>query len=99
MDEIVDGLHLCPSDLDDTKFMVCSTCADPDDNNFTVWAIDFGRTCFLPSSFMYFSLSWVSKAFGFWVARHVTHPASDNLSAMRLASYRLVVHDDNTIGK
>ncbi|KAK7685645.1 hypothetical protein QCA50_010989 [Cerrena zonata] len=52
-DKIVDGLPLCPSDL---HSMIDST--------GTIWAIDFGRTYFLPSSFMDYSLRWMPPAFG-----------------------------------
>jgi hypothetical protein len=90
--ETTDGLVLCPSD------------SDPNDSNFIIddegklWAIDFGRTCFLLSSFVSSSLVMSSNAFVQCVARHVNYPLSANLPAMSAASGQLVVFSDNALG-
>jgi hypothetical protein len=60
--ETADGLVLCPSDLNDSNFMI--------DNEGKLWAIDFGHTYFLPSSFMSYSLSMLSDIF----VKYVAHP-------------------------
>ncbi|KAI9512712.1 hypothetical protein F5148DRAFT_973101, partial [Russula earlei] len=85
--EITDGLVLCPSDLDDTNIMV--------DNTGTIWAIDFGRTCFLPSSFMDYSSRSSSKPFGQRMAGLVDYPKSDNYPAMETAAGQLVLHNNS----
>ncbi|KAI6110908.1 hypothetical protein EDD16DRAFT_1486006, partial [Pisolithus croceorrhizus] len=53
--ETADGLVLCPSDPHDSNFMI--------DNEEKLGAIDFGSTCFLPSSFMPYSLTMSSDVF------------------------------------
>lgn len=89
--EIADGLVLCPSDPDDSNFMI--------DDEGNLWAIDFGRTCFLPSSFVSYSLTSSSDVFVQSVARRVNYPRSANLQAMCVASGQLVVFNDNALGK
>ena len=90
--ETADGLVLCPSDPHDSNFMI-------DDEGKVLWAIDFGRTCFLPSSFVSYSLTMSSDVFVQSVARRVNYPLSANLPAMRAASGRLVVFNNNTLGE
>jgi len=89
--ETADGLVLCPSDPNDSNFMI--------DQESKLWAIDFGRTCFLPSSFVSYSLTMSSDVFVQSVARRLNYPLSANLRAMRAASGRLVIFNDNTLGK
>ena len=89
--ETADGLVLCPSDPHDSNFMI--------DDEGKLWAIDFGRTCFLPSSFMSYSLMTSSNVFVQSVAHRVNYPLSANLRAMSAASGRLVVFNDNALGK
>lgn len=89
--ETADGLILCPSDPNDSNFII--------DDEGKLWAIDFGRTCFLPPSFASYSLAMSSDAFVYSVARRVNYPLSANLQAMSVASGRLVVFNDNTLGK
>lgn len=88
--ETADGLVLCPSDPNDSNFMI--------DQESKLWAIDFGRTCFLPSSFLSYSLTMSSDVFVQSVARRLNYPLSANLRAMRAASGRLVIFNDNTLG-
>ena len=89
--ETADGLVLCLSDPNDSNFMI--------DDEGKLWAIDFGRTCFLPPSFMSYSLRWSSDVFVRHVARHVNFPRSTNLEAMTEAAGRLVIFNDNALGK
>ena len=89
--EAANGLVLCPSDLDHSNFMV--------DSMRKIWAIDFGRMCFLPSSFVYYSLKMSSNAFGQHVARLVNYLKSANFSAMETAAGQLVFFNDNSLGK
>ncbi|KAH7887172.1 hypothetical protein F5I97DRAFT_1806848, partial [Phlebopus sp. FC_14] len=76
--ETAKDLVLCLSDLNENNFMV--------DPTGKVWAIDFGRTCFLPPSFVYYSLRVVSNLFGRCVARLLNRPESPNFKAMDIAS-------------
>ncbi len=87
--ETAGGLVLCPSDLHESNFMI--------DDEGKLCAIDFGRSCFLPSSFMA-SLTRSSSVFAQSVARRVNYPRSANLPAMSAASGRLVVSNDNALG-
>jgi len=89
--ETVDGLVLCLSDPSDSNFMI--------DGKGKLWAIDFGRSCFLPPSFMSYSLTMSSDVFVQSVARRVKYPPSANLSAMSVASGRLVIHNNNVLRK
>ena len=89
--ETADGLVLCPTDLNASNFMI--------DTEGKLWAIDFGRTCFLPASFMSYSLTSSSDAFVQSVARRINYPRSANLRAMSAASGRLVVFNDNALGE
>jgi hypothetical protein len=89
--ETADGLVLCPSDPNDSNFMI--------DDEGKLWAIDFGRTCFLPSSFVSYSLTRSSNAFVQSVARRVQYVRSANLPGMSAASGRMVISGDNTLGK
>lgn len=89
--ETANGLVLCPSDPNDSNFII--------DNDGYLWAIDFGRTSFLPPSFVSYSLTNSADRFVQSIARRVTHPPSTNLPAMRAASGRLVIFNTNTLGK
>ena len=89
--ETANGLVLCPSDLDDSNFMV--------DTMGNLWAIDFGRTCFLPPSFVHYSLTLSPNVFGRRVAHLVKYPQSANFKAMMTAAGQLVVFNDNSLGK
>ncbi|KAI0040273.1 hypothetical protein FA95DRAFT_1650357 [Auriscalpium vulgare] len=89
--ETADGLVLCPSDLSDSNFMI--------DREGTLWAIDFGRTCFLPSSFVSYALMISSNVFVQRVARRVNYPISANFHAMDAASGWLVISGNNALGK
>ena len=89
--ETVDGLVLCLSDPNDSNFMM--------DDKGKLWAIDFGRTCFLPPSFVSFSFESSSDVFVQSVAHLVDYPPSANLRAMSIASGQMVVFNDNTLGK
>lgn len=89
--DAVDGLVLCLSDPNDSNFIM--------DRKNRLWAIDFGRTCFLPSSFVSYSLKMSSDVFVKSVARRLKHPPSANFRAMSAASGQLVVYNDNALGK
>ena len=89
--DTVNGLVLCPSDPNDSNFMI--------DSENKLWTIDFGRTCFLPSSFVSYSLTMSSDIFMQSVARFLNYPQSANLVAMSVASGQLVVFNNNALGK
>lgn len=89
--ETLDGLVLCLSDPNASNFMI--------DDTGKLWAIDFGRTCFLPPSFVSYSLTTSSDVFVQRVARRVNYPLSANLRAMSIASGRLVISNNNALGK
>ncbi|KAL4066629.1 hypothetical protein J3A83DRAFT_4374690 [Scleroderma citrinum] len=87
--ETAEGLVLCFSDLDETNFMVDAT--------GKLWSIDFGRTCFLPLSFVYYSLKRAPSHFGRCVAYLVEYPESANFSAMEIAAGQLVITGNNSL--
>lgn len=91
VDFTAESLVLCLSDPNESNFII--------DPRGKLWAIDFGRTCFLPSSFMSFSLTKSSNVFVQSVARQVNYPVSVNLRAMSIASGRLVISNNNALGK
>jgi predicted unusual protein kinase regulating ubiquinone biosynthesis (AarF/ABC1/UbiB family) len=85
-----EGLVLCPSDIDASNFII--------DNEGTVFAIDFGRTGYMPPSFVAYSLEhW--KPFTRLVAREIKFPKSANLDPMSLAAGFLVRSGNNSLGK
>nr|VWO99154.1 Protein kinase domain-containing protein [Ganoderma boninense] len=88
--ETANGLVLCPSDPNDSNFII--------DEGGTLWAIDFGRTSFLPPSFVSYSLRSSSDRFVQSIASHIICPMSANLPAMWAASGMLVIFNDNTLG-
>ncbi|KAI5997519.1 hypothetical protein EDD15DRAFT_2364241 [Pisolithus albus] len=88
--ETANGLVLCPSDLRPSNFII--------DDEERVWAIDFDSTCFLPPSFMSFSLTMSSDVFTQCVARRLQYPLSANLVAMYAASGLMVVCGNNALG-
>ncbi|KAI0040781.1 hypothetical protein FA95DRAFT_1502339 [Auriscalpium vulgare] len=65
----------------------------------TLWAVDFGRTCFLPSSFVSYALMTSPNVFVQRVARCVNYPKSANLHAMDAASGWLVIFGNNALAK
>jgi hypothetical protein len=89
--ETADGLVLCPSDPHESNFMI--------GDEEKLWAIDFGGTCFLPPSFVSYSLTRSSNVFVKSVAHRVDYPLSANLRAMSAASGRMVVFNDNALGE
>ena len=89
--ETANGLVLCLSDINDSNFMV--------DIMGNLWAIDFGRTSFLPPSFVYYSLALSPSPFGRRVARRINYPQSANFPGMVIAAGQLVVYNDNSLGK
>ncbi|KAI5992973.1 hypothetical protein EDD15DRAFT_2367773 [Pisolithus albus] len=88
--ETANGLVLCPSDLRPSNFII--------DDEERVWAIDFDSTCFLPPSFMSFSLTKSPDVFTQCVARRLQYPLSANLVAMYAASGLMVVCGNNALG-
>jgi hypothetical protein len=87
--ETAEGLVLCPSDIDAANFMI--------DSNGTLFAIDFGRTGYMPPSFVSYALQ-NTKPFTRMVARLVEYPISANLTAMSVASGMLVISGNNSLG-
>lgn len=90
LSEIKNGLVLCPSDIDPSNFII--------DTTGKVFAIDFGRTGYMPTSFVSYSLTESSKPFTRMVARLVKYPKSSNLHAMRVAAGLLVISGNNSLG-
>lgn len=88
--ETANGLILCPSDLHASNFII--------DDEEKLWAIDFGRTCFLPPSFMSFSLKRSWDVFVHCVAQRLQYPRSANLYAVSLASGLMLVCGNNALG-
>lgn len=88
--EIAQGLVLCPSDIDPSNFIV-----NPEGK---VFAIDFGRTGYMPPSYVSYSLEQ-PKPFTRKVARLVEYPKSANLLAMQVAAGALVLSGNNSLGK
>jgi hypothetical protein len=93
-DEITDGLVLCPSDVDPNNFII--------NDKGEVVAIDFGRTGYMPASFVAYSLK-CHKDFTQKVVRFVEYPKPAkliaNLLAMETASGMLVVSGNNALGE
>ena len=90
--ESVDGLVLCPNDIDPSNFIINS--------EGTVFAIDFGCTGYMPPSFVSYTFeSSVVPYFTQLVARHVNYPKSPNILAMRVAAGLLVITGNNSLGK
>lgn len=88
--EIAEGLVLCPNDIYPSNFII--------DIDGTVFAIDSGRTGYMPPSYVSYSLeSW--KPFTQMVARRVNYPKSANLHAMQVAAGLLVITGNNSLGK
>jgi serine/threonine protein kinase len=90
LSEIKNGLVLCPSDIDPSNFII--------DTTGKVFAIDFGRTGYMPTSFVSYSLTTSTKPFTRRIARLVKYPESDNLRAMQVASGLLVISGQNSLG-
>ena len=88
-DEVLDGLRLCPSDINRTNFKKGL--------QGEIVALDFGTTCFLPPSFFAFAMAEGEDSFTRLVARYVKYPASANLRATLDASYFLVPFDTNNV--
>jgi serine/threonine protein kinase len=88
--EVAQGLVLCPSDIDPSNFIV-----DPEGK---VFAIDFGRTCYMPPSYVSYSLAQ-PKFSTRKVASLVGYPKSANLYAMQVAAGLLVISGNNSLGK
>jgi hypothetical protein len=64
-----------------------------------LWSIDFGRTCFLPPSFVYYSLKRAPSFFGRCVAYLAKYPESPNYTAMDIAAGQLVITGNNSLCK
>lgn len=85
------GLPLCHGDIHESNFII--------DPHGQVYAIDFGHICFLPPTFVAFSLtSWVP--FTRQVAHYVEYPKPEkNLRAMKIAYTPLMYYNNNLHGK
>ena len=88
-DEIAHGLVLCPSDIHPSNFIVVGD---------KVFAIDFGRTGYMPPSYVSYSLAQ-PKPFTKRVAHLIGYPKSANLLAMQVAAGVLVRSGNNSLGK
>ena len=93
--ETAEGLVVCPNDIDPSKasnFII--------DWKGTVFAIEFGRTGYIPVPPSYVSCSLESaKSLMRLVARRVKFPKSANVRAVQLAGGRLVISGSNSLGK
>lgn len=84
------GLYLCPSDISPANFRKC------EDGRLV--ALDFGATCFMPRSFMGVAMRMTQNPFCQMVARKITYPKSDDVSAMVLASNYIVMFGRGPFG-
>jgi hypothetical protein len=89
--ETAEGLVLCPSDIDPSNFII--------DSKGILFAIDFGRTGYMPPSYVSYSLLKSWKLFTRMVASLVQYPKSPNLDAMEVAAGLLVTSGNNSLGK
>jgi hypothetical protein len=89
--EIAGGLVLCPNDIDPSNFII--------DSEGMVFAIDFGRTGYMPPSYVSYSFESDWAKFARLVARLVKYPKSANLLAMQVAAGLLVISGNNSLGK
>ncbi|KAF8961430.1 hypothetical protein BDZ97DRAFT_1829241 [Flammula alnicola] len=85
-----DGLYLCPCDINPGNFKKLS--------GDKVVALDFRASCFLPPSFFAVAMAKAEDDFTEKVARHAKYPKSDDVAAMKSASYSLVPYGRNDIG-
>jgi hypothetical protein len=69
------------------------------DGQGKIVALDFGDACFLPHSFFAFTMATTTNTFGLRVAKHFDYAKSTNVNAMMLASYFLVVMQNNKFGE
>lgn len=77
------GLVLCPDDIDPSNFII--------DSDGTVFAIDFGRTGYMPPSYVSYSLKMANlKPFTRLVASLVDYPESAYLLGMYKAAAQFV---------
>ncbi|KAF9482340.1 hypothetical protein BDN70DRAFT_853589 [Pholiota conissans] len=83
------GLPLCPCDMNPKNFIK--------DRSGQIVAIDFGATCFLPTSFFAFALL-LGDHFTHLISQKIEYPASPQLNALLGASYALVPFGKNTVG-
>lgn len=88
--EAQEDLVLCPSDLNAANFLV--------DESGRLWVIDFGRTCFMPRSFLSYSLNKSYDPFTRLVQSVVQYPEHPNLKAMVAAAGILTISGRNTVG-
>ncbi|EDR12539.1 uncharacterized protein LACBIDRAFT_312064 [Laccaria bicolor S238N-H82] len=88
--EAQEDLVLCPSDLNAANFLV--------DESGRLWVIDFGRTCFMPRSFLSYSLNETYDPFTRLVQGGVRYPEHPNLKAMVAAADILTISGRNTVG-
>ena len=88
--EAQEDLVLCPSDLNAANFLV--------DESGRLWVIDFGRTCFMPRSFLSYSLNESHDPFTRLVQGGVRYPEHPNLEAMVAAAGVLIIGGKNSIG-
>ncbi|KAJ7260941.1 hypothetical protein B0H12DRAFT_364775 [Mycena haematopus] len=87
-EEIAQGLVLCPSDIDPTNFIIVED---------KVFVIDFGRTGYMPPSFVSYSLEHWTHFTGM-VARLVGYPETPHLRTMQIAAGLLVISGNNSWG-
>ncbi|KIK08105.1 hypothetical protein K443DRAFT_85954, partial [Laccaria amethystina LaAM-08-1] len=88
--EAREDLVLCPSDLNAANFLV--------DKSGRLWVIDFGRTCFMPRSFLSYSLNESHDPFPRLVQGSVRYLGHPNLKAMVAAAGVLTIAGKNSIG-
>ncbi|TRM64601.1 hypothetical protein BD626DRAFT_492381 [Schizophyllum amplum] len=81
--EAENGLFLCPCDIDPGNFRRRSI-------DGQLFALDFGATCLLPSSFFAVAMRLSENRFCRKVAQRVTYNEPEDVSAIVAASYYLV---------
>ena len=85
------GLYLCSSDIQPANFKKY--------DHGQLVALDFRATCFMPRSFMGVAMKKTQNHFCQMVARKITYPESDDVSAMVSASDYIVQFGQRPFGK
>ncbi|KAJ7494469.1 hypothetical protein B0H11DRAFT_2004765 [Mycena galericulata] len=85
-----DGLYLCPCFINPENFKELP--------GGKVVALDFHDSCFLPPSFFAVAMEMSNDGFTIRVAERVEYPTSDDVAAMKAASYFLVPFGRDDIG-
>lgn len=94
-----DSMCFCYSDIDGHNFLIKSkpdaTEVEPDD---LIYVVDFGTSCFLPTSFMSLTLHSPENYFAAEIAKIVAYPVSGNFEAMSNVLHHFHLTEQNRDG-